>query len=64
MFVACQTYELYVGLHAELQMMSEADVFVGTFSSNIARLVHVMRESKGFQRNSTMSVDIPDWYSG
>ncbi|CAN0468789.1 unnamed protein product, partial [Scytosiphon promiscuus] len=39
-----QTYELYVGLHAELKMMSEADVFVGTYSSNIARPVYVMRE--------------------
>lgn len=57
-----QTYELYVGLHAELRMMSEATVFVGTFSSNVARFVYVMRESNGFSRNSTVSVDEREWY--
>lgn len=59
-----QTYELYVNLHAELCMMSEADVFVGTFSSNVARLVYLMRESNGFPRNSTLSVDELDWWLG
>lgn len=57
-------YELYVGLHAELQMLSLADVFVGTFSSNIGRLVYLMRETNGFQRNSTISVDKRDWHIG
>ncbi|CAM9358311.1 unnamed protein product [Scytosiphon promiscuus] len=51
------TYELYVGLHAELIMLSEAEVFVGTFTSNIARFVYVMRESNGLPRNSAISVD-------
>ncbi|CAM9261508.1 unnamed protein product, partial [Hapterophycus canaliculatus] len=55
------TYELYVGLHAELEMMATADVFVGTFSSNIARFVYVMRESNGLPRSSTVSVDEPRW---
>ncbi|CAN0062939.1 unnamed protein product [Ectocarpus sp. 12 AP-2014] len=58
------TYELYVGLHAELHMMSHADIFVGTFSSNIGRLVYLMREVNGFPRNSTLSVDVPDWHFG
>ncbi|CAN0182913.1 unnamed protein product [Scytosiphon promiscuus] len=58
------TYELFVGLNAELKMMSEADVFVGTFSSNMARFVYLMRESNGQQRNSTVSVDKPVWYLG
>ncbi|CAN0124631.1 unnamed protein product [Scytosiphon promiscuus] len=56
------TYELYVGLHAELRMMSEAVVFVGTFSSNVARLVYLMRESNGLPRKSTLSVDQPAWW--
>ncbi|CAM9358386.1 unnamed protein product [Scytosiphon promiscuus] len=55
------TYELYVGLNAELKMMSEADVFIGTFSSNIARFVYLMRDSNGLSRNSTVSVDEPVW---
>ncbi|CAM9858440.1 unnamed protein product, partial [Ectocarpus sp. 12 AP-2014] len=58
------TYELYVGLHAELHMMSHADVFVGTFSSNIGRLVYLMREVNGLPRNSTLSVDVPEWFLG
>lgn len=59
-----QTYERYVILHTELAMMSAADVFVGTFSSNIARLVFLVREGLGFPRNSTISVDDPLWHLG
>ncbi|CAM9265482.1 unnamed protein product [Ectocarpus sp. 13 AM-2016] len=58
------TYELYVGLHAELHMMSHADVFVGTYSSNIGRLVYLLREVNGLPRFSTQSVDDPTWYFG
>ncbi|CAM9336655.1 unnamed protein product, partial [Ectocarpus sp. 8 AP-2014] len=58
------TYELYVVLHAELRMMSYADVFVGTFSSNIGRLVYLLREINGLPRYSTHSVDKPTWYFG
>ncbi|CAM9717302.1 unnamed protein product [Ectocarpus sp. 12 AP-2014] len=53
------TYELYVGLHAELYMMSHAEIFVGTFSSNVGRLVYLMREVNGLPRNSSISVDLP-----
>ncbi|CAM9580923.1 unnamed protein product [Hapterophycus canaliculatus] len=58
------TYDRYVILHAELAMMSAADVFVGTFSSNIARLLYLVREGLGFSRNSTISVDEPSWFAG
>lgn len=61
---AGQTYELWIGLHAELRMLSEAECFVGTFSSNIARLVFVMREVQGHPQNSTVSVDEPRWHLG
>lgn len=63
-FCRRQTYELYVVLHAELDMMSHADVFVGTFSSNIGRLVYLMREVNGLPRNSSVSVDVPEWFLG
>ncbi|CAM9337185.1 unnamed protein product [Ectocarpus sp. 13 AM-2016] len=58
------TYELYVGLHAELHMMSHADVFVGTYSSNVGRLVYLLREVNGLPRYSSHSVDTPTWYFG
>ncbi|CAN0020748.1 unnamed protein product, partial [Scytosiphon promiscuus] len=58
------TYDRYVLLHTELAIMAAADVFVGTFSSNIGRLVYLIREGHGFARNSTISVDDPDWYMG
>ncbi|CAM9288060.1 unnamed protein product [Ectocarpus sp. 13 AM-2016] len=58
------TYELYVGLHAELHMMSHADVFIGTYSSNIGRLVYLFREVNGLPRYSTHSVDDPTWHFG
>ncbi|CAM9723102.1 unnamed protein product, partial [Hapterophycus canaliculatus] len=58
------TYDTYVILHAELAMMAAADVFVGTFSSNIARMLYLFREGLGFPRNSTISVDVPEWYPG
>ncbi|CAM9886103.1 unnamed protein product [Scytosiphon promiscuus] len=58
------TYDRYVVLHTELAMMATADVFVGTFSSNIGRLVYLIREGLGFPRNSTISVDNPNWHLG
>ncbi|CAN0239537.1 unnamed protein product, partial [Ectocarpus fasciculatus] len=47
-----------------MHMMSHADVFVGTFSSNIGRLVYLFREINGLPRFSTQSVDTPTWYFG
>lgn len=45
-------------------MLSEADIFVGTFSSNVARRVVLMRDANGLERDTAMSVDDPDWYAG
>lgn len=54
-----------VGLFAELQMLAGADVFVGTFSSNIGRLVFLMRESLGFARDSSLGADrAAGWFAG
>ncbi|CAN0252203.1 unnamed protein product, partial [Scytosiphon promiscuus] len=58
------TYDRYVILHTELAMMAAADVFVGTFSSNIGRMMYLFREGLGIPRNSTISVDAPDWFLG
>ena len=59
-----QDYASYVVLFTELRMMAEGNVFVGTFSSNVARLMVLLREVKGWPRSSTLSVDEPAWYLG
>lgn len=51
-------------LLADLMQLAAAEVFVGTFSSNIGRLVAVMREADGKPRGAAMSVDTPDWHPG
>ncbi|CAM9141048.1 unnamed protein product, partial [Ascophyllum nodosum] len=56
-------YGSYVVLFAELEMLSQANVFVGTFTSNVARLIMLMREAKGMPRSSTLSVDRPNWFA-
>ena len=43
-------------------MLSQANVFVGTFSSNVARIVVLLRESRGMERSSSLSVDVQDWF--
>ena len=59
-----QDYASYVVFFAELTMMAEGNVFVGTFSSNVARMLVLLREAKGLPRSSTVSVDNPTWYPG
>lgn len=45
-------------------MLSEADVFVGTYSSNVARRVALMRHANGLERGTALSVDVPTWHAG
>jgi len=57
-----QTYEALVLLWVELQMLAGADVFSGTFSSNLGRVVALMRHTLGKARNSALSADDPEWF--
>lgn len=59
-----QNYDTFVTLLAELQVLREADVFIGTFSSNIGRLMMLLREANGFPRDTTRSVHVPEWFPG
>lgn len=59
-----QVYDQFVTLLAELQMLREADVFVGTFTSNIARLVVLLREASDLPLNTTRSVETAVWFPG
>lgn len=47
-----------------MHMLSTADVFVGTYTSNIGRLVAILREANGLPRKTSISVDVPTWQSG
>eukprot|EP00737_Agarophyton_chilense_P003481 gb/GEZJ01004086.1/.p1 GENE.gb/GEZJ01004086.1/~~gb/GEZJ01004086.1/.p1 ORF type:complete len:362 (+),score=40.01 gb/GEZJ01004086.1/:364-1449(+) len=49
-----------VTLLAEIEVMRKATIFIGTFSSNLGRLVHVLREHKAM---SSVSLD-DRWASG
>lgn len=51
-------------LVAELRMLANADVFSGTFSSNIGRMVVLLREALKMPRASAVSSDTPGWYPG
>lgn len=45
-------------MFADLQMLSAANVFVGTYSSNVGRLVALLREGvDGHGRESCISLD-------
>ncbi|CAN0067173.1 unnamed protein product [Pylaiella littoralis] len=53
-----EEYSGFVMLFADLKMLSASRVFVGTFSSNVARLVALLREGvHGHQRDSCISLD-------
>eukprot|EP00903_Cladosiphon_okamuranus_P007625 g7394.t1 len=58
------TYEAMVLLRLELQMLAGADVFSGTFSSNLGRIVCLMRHTLNKPKESALSGDHPDWYPG
>ena len=57
-----QTYEATVLLRLELQMLAGADVFSGTFSSNLGRIVALMRHTLHKPEQSTLSVDGRRWF--
>lgn len=46
---------------ADLKQLAAADVFVGTCSSNLGRLVMVLRDGLGKEKDSAISLDLP-WY--
>lgn len=54
-------YGSVVYLLADLEQLAAADVFVGTCSSNIGRLVMVLRDGLGKEKDSSISLDLP-WY--
>ncbi|CAN0466623.1 unnamed protein product [Ectocarpus sp. 12 AP-2014] len=59
------TYEAMVLLLTEMRMLAGADVFSGTLSSNIGRLVALMRRSLQQPDDSTLSGDWPaHWMPG
>lgn len=58
-----QGYRSFVYLISDLEQLSKAEVFVGTFSSNLGRHVATMREVNGKPRSSSRSADSP-WVPG
>ena len=50
---------MFVYLIADLEQLAAADLFVGTCSSNLGRLVMVLRDGLGKDRESAISLDIP-----
>lgn len=59
-----QTYGGFAYMFADLQQCTTADVFVGTFSSNMGRLLVLLRESISLKaRHSAISLDGP-WWAG
>lgn len=59
-----QGYSSFVTLVSDMNKLANSEVFVGSFSSNLGRLVTVFREGKGKPRDSSMSVDVKTWFSG
>eukprot|EP00904_Undaria_pinnatifida_P002353 jgi/Undpi1/12118/HiC_scaffold_5.g01794.m1 len=54
-----QSYGSLVYLMADLEQLAAADVFVGTCSSNIGRLVMLLRDNLGKDQDSGISLDKP-----
>ncbi|CAM9367715.1 unnamed protein product, partial [Laminaria digitata] len=59
-----QGYGSFVYILADLEQLAAAELFVGTFSSNVGRFVMLLRESLGKPRNSSISLDAKSWYPG
>ena len=59
--VIYKVYGSAVYLLADLEQLAVADVFVGTCSSNIGRLVMLLRDGLGKDQSSGISLDVP-WY--
>lgn len=56
-------YGSFVYILADLEQLAAAELFVGTFSSNVGRLVTVLREGLGKPRSSSISLDT-SWFAG
>ena len=50
-------YGAFVYTFADIEQLAAADVFVGTFTSNVGRLVAMLREGLGKPRESSISLD-------
>jgi len=48
-------------LLANLEAIKHSDVFVGSFSSEISRLVEILRATQGKHPSTGLSVDL-DWF--
>lgn len=67
LFISVSTVQSYSSLAyviADLHQLAAADLFVGTFSSNVGRLVFLFRDALGKPRDSSVSVDNPGWWAG
>lgn len=58
-----QDYPDYVYMFADLEQLVKAELFVGTFSSNLGRLAALLREAAGKPLESSVSIDI-EWFPG
>lgn len=52
-------YGSFVYTFADIEQLAAADIFVGTFTSNVGRFVVMLREGLGKERNSSISLDAP-----
>ncbi|CAM9447993.1 unnamed protein product, partial [Laminaria digitata] len=59
-----QGYGSFVYILADLEQLAAAELFVGTFSSNVGRLVMLLREGRGKPRSSSISLDVGSWHPG
>ena len=57
------TSEELLNVIVEIYLLSECDLFVGTFSSHISRLVYELIEGRNEQNQFTISMD-SEWYNG
>ena len=56
-------YWSFVYIIADIEKLVESDIFVGTFSSNIGRLVAILRDGIGKSTDSSISMDTA-WFPG
>lgn len=59
-----QGYRSFVYMLSDIEKLSKAELFVGTFSSNLGRHVAVHRDINGKSRNSSISVEHQRWVAG
>ncbi|CAM9831289.1 unnamed protein product, partial [Sphacelaria rigidula] len=59
-----QRYPSFVYMFADLHQLAASEVFVGTFSSNIGRLVYLLRKNNGKDGDSSISLDTQGWWPG